>query len=51
LIFSALWVHIKATFLEGGFFTRECKQITKFVEKETNVNSRVSLRRDSLKSA
>ena len=30
---------------------KECKQITKFVEKETNVNSRVSLRRESLKSA
>jgi hypothetical protein len=29
----------------------ECKQITTFVDKETKINSRVSLRRDSLKSA
>ena len=30
---------------------KECKQITTFVEKEINFNSRVSLRRESLKSA
>ena len=30
---------------------RECKQITTFVKNETKINSRVSLRRESLKSA
>jgi RNA-directed DNA polymerase len=30
---------------------RECKQITTFGDKKTNFNSRVSLRRESLKSA
>ena len=31
--------------------SKECKQITTFVEKETKINSRVSLRRESLISA
>jgi len=30
---------------------KECKQITTFGDKKTNINSRVSLRRESLKSA
>ena len=30
---------------------KECKQITTFIETETNINSRVSLRRECLKSA
>jgi len=34
LIFSALWVHIKATFLEGGFFTGK---ITGEVESQKQV--------------
>jgi len=34
-----------------GDLAKECKQITTFVKKETNFNSRVSLRRESLISA
>jgi len=33
------------------YLSKECKQITTFVEKEITFNSRVSLRRESLKSA